>query len=238
MRDGLIAWGIPAARVHCIPNAWADPTPFSDRSEARRVLGIADDAWCAGFVGRIGREKGPDIFVEALGQVVLGRSDHSRRDDEAMPSVSGMLIGTGRMRDDLMQRTRMLGLVDNIMWPGAIEGAGRLLRAFDVVVLSSRTEGTPMVLLEAMAAGVPVIATRVGGIPDVVSEHEAALVQPESPDALASALLSVIRHVDSTRQRAERATQRLHGEFGADLWLQRYDSVYRSCVSASAMATV
>src|SRR5690606_24627963 len=126
-------------------------------------------------------------------QVVLGRSDHSRRDDEAMPSVSGMLIGTGRMRDDLMQRTRMLGLVDNIMWPGAIEGAGRLLRAFDVVVLSSRTEGTPMVLLEAMAAGVPVIATRVGGIPDVVSEHEAALVQPESPDALASALLSVIR---------------------------------------------
>src|SRR5207244_2094763 len=78
-------------------------------------------------------------------------------------------------------------------WHGTLHDAARLFPAFDVFVLSSRTEGTPIVLFEAMASEVPVVATRVGGVPDILSAAEAALVPPNDPVALAAELRAVYR---------------------------------------------
>jgi glycosyltransferase involved in cell wall biosynthesis len=123
-----------------------------------------------------------------------------------------------------------------IIWRGAIPDAGRLLRAFDVVVLSSRTEGTPMVLLEAMDAGVPVVTTRVGGIPDMVGPDEVLLVDPDDPEALLTAILDATSNKEAAVVRAEQARQRLESQFDPATWLKAHEDLYRSVCSKSSGA--
>jgi glycosyltransferase involved in cell wall biosynthesis len=142
----------------------------------------------------------------------------------ARPVVA--IVGDGPMRAELAERARARGWNDRLLWCGAVNGAGQLMKAFDAFVLSSRTEGTPMVLLEAMAAGVPIVSTAVGGIPDVVSENEAILVPSEEPRALGHALDEVLQDTDSAALRAARALQRLHREYDAEHWVQRYAAIY------------
>ena len=105
--------------------------------------------------------------------------------------------------------------------------AARQFAAFDVFVLSSHTEGTPIVLFEAMAAGVPIVASRVGGVPDVVSSAEAVLVPPGDPVALAEAIRSIYRDDAAARARAQRARGRLLADFTVPPWITRYDAIYR-----------
>src|SRR5204863_8442958 len=111
--------------------------------------------------------------------------------------------------------------------------AARLFPAFDIFVFSSRTEGTPIGWFEAMAARVPVIATRVGGVPDVVTAEEAALVAPNDPVALAAALRAVYRDPAQARARACRAHARLERDFSLGPWLARYERIYRQVSEAA-----
>ncbi len=220
LRENLIARGVPPERVHCVPNAWADPIPFLDRDEALRVLNLPASAWRVGFIGRLSHEKGPDIFLEAFARLA----------GESANRVEAILLGDGPMRSSLVARAGILGVSESTRFLGAIDSAGRLIRALDVLVLSSRTEGTPMVLLEAMAAGVPIVATPVGGVPDVVSEREAVLVPSGDPEALASAILGVQSDRVGAFERSKRAVDRLGTEFNAVRWRERYDAVYAGCL--------
>ncbi len=220
MASMLLTAGVPRARLHVIPNAWTNSVQFLPPSEARAVLGIDPDEPTVGFIGRISPEKGPDTFVESL--VAL------------RGSARAVIVGDGRLRARLQHRARALGLDDMVTWTGALDGAGRLIRAFDAFVLSSRTEGTPVVLLEAMAAGVPVIATRVGGVPGVVSNREAILVPPDDPAALAAAVRDALSHPEAAAWRAERALERLRSRFAAERWRERYRDVYRAAGARAA----
>lgn len=211
--------GLGQTRLHVIRNAWV-PAPqgaLLTRSQARVALGIWDDAFHLGFVGRLGREKGADVFVEALGRL---------DGDRYVASV----LGTGTEEEALTARARSLGVDERIRWHGFVANAGSYLTALDIFVLSSRTEGTPIALLEAIAAGVPVVATRVGGVPDVVSDREALLVEPERPDQLAEAIREVQRQPAEARERARRARERIEREFAAEAWVARYDEVYRQAI--------
>jgi glycosyltransferase involved in cell wall biosynthesis len=109
-----------------------------------------------------------------------------------------------------------------------VADAASLLNAFDVLALSSRTEGTPMVMLEAMASETPIVATSVGGIPDMLSSAEALLVPSQDPRALASAICAALGDRDASAERAARAHARLAAEFGMQPWLARYEALYRS----------
>ncbi len=214
----LTAAGVPERLVHCIPNAWGPARPFLDRGAARAALGIPDDGPVAGWIGRLSREKAPDLLVEALGR--LG-ADAPR----------GVVVGEGPLTDAARARAAGLGLADRVTLAGRVADAATLMRAFDVLVLSSRTEGTPIVLLEAMAAGVPVVATRVGGVPDVVSDREAVLVPPEDPAALAEAVRQVLRDPASAAVRAAAARERVASVFAVEPWLARYEALYRSVLA-------
>ncbi len=99
-------------------------------------------------------------------------------------------------------------------------------RAFDVFVQSSRTEGTPIALLEAIAAQTPVVATRVGGVPDVVSDSEAILLPSEDPAALADAIRVAFANPEAAAERARRAGLRLSSAFSAESWLDRHEEIY------------
>jgi glycosyltransferase involved in cell wall biosynthesis len=210
--------GISPSRLHWVPNGWGGPPPY-ERAESRSSLGLGEQDLAVGWIGRLSVEKGADVFVEAMARV-------ARR--HAGESLKAIIIGDGPERETLRARARSLGLIDNVEWLGSVAGAGRLAAAFDVFVLSSRSEGTPIALLEAMAAGAPVVATSVGGVPDVVTRVEALLVPPDDPRALAAAIDDSLRHPAAAHRRAAAARRRLATECDLALWLARYETLYRA----------
>jgi glycosyltransferase involved in cell wall biosynthesis len=207
--------GVPAVRVHLIRNAWAPGGPPLDRTSARRALGERNGGPLIGWVGRLSREKGPDVFLESLG--------HLRG-----VAWTACVLGEGPERQALECRAATLGIANRVHWHGTVSDAGSLFPGFDVFVLSSRTEGTPIVLFEAMASQVPVVATAVGGVPDVVSASEARLVAAEDPAALAAGIAGVLRDPDVAGVRARAARSRLHSEFAVEPWLRRYEALYHA----------
>jgi glycosyltransferase involved in cell wall biosynthesis len=210
--------GVSGSRVHLVRNAWRSPAPLLERSAARAALGDGDResrAPCIGWVGRLSGEKGPDVLLEALARL-------------RMRPWGACFVGDGPDRAALVRRAAALGLAGRVHWHGAVPEAGRLYRAFDVFVLSSRTEGTPIALFEAMASEVPIVAAAVGGVPEVVSEAEAVLVSPGDPAALAAAVAAVLDDPAGAARRAGRARERLEAEFCAEAWLRRYGAIYRA----------
>ncbi len=220
--DRLVAARVPRERLHLIPNASTTRVPFLDRGAARRALGVAPEGRHIGWVGRLSGEKGPDLMLAALARV---------HDLTCRLSV----IGEGPLRQGLEREAARIGAAGRIAWHGEIPGAARLLRAFDVVVLSSRTEGTPAVLLEAMAAGIPVVVTAVGGVPDVVSPAEGLLAPPEDPAALAAAIDDVLRHPEAATVRVGAARARLEREFAPGPWVARYVTLYRTLATVGTV---
>jgi glycosyltransferase involved in cell wall biosynthesis len=214
LAEQLSIAGIPHDRLHVVPNAYGARTAFAAPDEARHAMGVPPGVRHVGWIGRLSREKGADVLIDSL-----------RRLAERDLVVS--IVGDGRERRALERLVAANGLADIVRFHGSLPDAARVVRAFDVVVLSSRTEGTPMVLLEAMAAGVPVIASRVGGVADWLREREALLVPPEQPDLLASALAAVLRAPRSAGTRAARASARLATVGAVSPWLDRYETLYR-----------
>ncbi|HEX8906292.1 MAG TPA: glycosyltransferase [Longimicrobiaceae bacterium] len=216
-----IARQLAGARVTVVRNAWSPPAPPLSRQEARARLGLGDATFAIGWIGRASQEKGLDVLIDAIRH--LSGIDYRV-----------VVIGDGPDLEVARRRTAELDVAERVDLRGAIPQAGRWMPAFDVFVLSSRTEGTPVTLLEAMDAGVPVVATAVGGVPDVVSQAEALLVPPESPPALAAAIRAVHDDRAAAAARAARARQRLETDHAPGPWLDAYDDLYRRVLRGAA----
>jgi glycosyltransferase involved in cell wall biosynthesis len=206
---------VPPDRVYYIPNGWVASVEPLPRSEARKELGLAATGTVVGWVARLIPVKSCDNFLRAFSAC------------RGLP-VQAAIIGDGAERTRLEALCAELAIADQVTFCGARGQAGRLFAAFDAFVLSSRSEGTPITLLEAMAAGVPVVTTAVGGIPDVVTPNEALLVPAEDSVALGTAICQVINDPVAARVRAEAATRRLNGEFSAERWLASHETMYRA----------
>lgn len=205
---------VRASAIRTIPNAIDPRRQTVSRSDARARIGASGDEFVIGWVGRMSSEKGLDVLVEALKSL--------------QQPFKAIFIGDGPDRDELHRRIEKAGLESSVRWTGVVPDAASLFSAFDVFVLSSRTEGIPIVLLEAMRANVPIIATRVGGVPEMLDDTEALLVPSEQPTALAAAISSVRENDELARTRAHAARARLEREFAVEPWVGRYDAVYRS----------
>jgi glycosyltransferase involved in cell wall biosynthesis len=215
VRTRLERAGVRGSRIHTIANAFHASAPALEAPEAREVLGAPRDLVSVGWIGRISREKGLDVLVQAL------------------PALADLpmrvtVVGDGEERVRVEALARTLGVAHRIVFRGVVRDAGRLLSGFDLLVLSSRTEGTPITLLEAMAARVPIVATAVGGVPDVVSPAEALLVPSEAVAALAGAIRAVVADPAAAAGRAERAHARLESAHALEPWLDAYEGVYRA----------
>lgn len=223
LRARLVASGIGRDRVHLIPNAWAPAAAPLSRADARSALGIPDGAAAIGWVGRLGFEKGPDVLLDAL--ALIGASSPG-------PPLEVSVIGEGREGPALRARTAAWA-GPAVSWHGMLPDASRYFSAFDLYVLSSRTEGTPISLLEAIAAGVPVVAAAVGGVPDVTGMDGALLVPPDDPAALAAAIQAAFRDPAAARERARRALKRVEDHYAAEPWLDRHDALYQTLLGGA-----
>jgi glycosyltransferase involved in cell wall biosynthesis len=153
---------------------------------------------------------------------------------ESEPRWHLSIIGEGDEFAHLRQQAATLRIADRIAWHGPIANAGSLLTAFDAFVLSSRTEGTPITLLEAMNAGVPIVATRVGGVPDVVGSSHAILVPSEQPRMIARGLAEVANEPSAAARRSMLARERLLQSFGSAEWLDAIGAVYQAACTNAA----
>jgi glycosyltransferase involved in cell wall biosynthesis len=219
--ERLIASGVSRESVHVVPNAHRPGRAFMPRAEARRALGLPDGAFVVGWVGRLTREKGADVLLDAMS--FLNRD-----------VVTASIIGDGPERTALTRHAESKRSI-RVSWHGALPRAASYLRAFDAFVLSSRTEGTPMVLFEAMEAGVPVVASRVGGIPDVLRSSDGLLVESEDPRALAAAIRDVAMRPAAAAWRAESARQRVLANYGLAPWVERHRTLYQNLIHAAPL---
>lgn len=220
----LTATGIPAASMRCIANGAApEGTPLS-RDEARRSLGLPATGIVLGWVGRVSFEKGPDLLIDAFARL-------------ADATTLLCVIGDGSERESTRALAARAGVAERVVFAGARRGASLLLAAFDVVVLSSRTEGTPMIVLEAGAAGVPIVATPVGGVPDALGEDGGWLAESTDPGAIARAIDDALAQPAERARRAGVLQRRLLARERDENWVDRYDALYAEALEASTAGT-
>ncbi len=178
------------AKVDVIYNAvdFAQATAEKSRDQMRAELGVPGDAIVAGVIARLTEQKGHRFLFDALAQ---------------QPSLSELrviVVGGGELADGLKRHAERAGLASRVHFLGARRDLGDLLAAMDIFVMPSLWEGLPLSLVLAMGAGLPVVATRVAGIPEVVEDGRTGLlVPPADAPALASALArlaadSTLRH--------------------------------------------
>ncbi|WP_201776475.1 glycosyltransferase [Streptacidiphilus carbonis] len=167
------------------------------RARARRELGLPDNTTVVGAVGRLSYQKAPEHFVAAL--VALRR-----------PEVTGVWIGSGDLADQVRAQVQHALPAARVLLVGERSDVPELLPAFDVFALPSRYEGLPVAIVEAMVCGIPVVATAVNSVPDVVCPGESGLlVPPERPELFAAAIGHLLDRPDEATRMAAAARARI-----------------------------
>ena len=218
------AYRPPARRLAVIPNG-VDVDRYGgevDRSAVRAELGIADDAPVAIVVAKLMQQKGHSVLLDAL-PAVLAR----------VPRLQVVLVGDGELRPELEAQANRMGLGSAVHFIGNRSDIPVLLGASDLFVLPSRWEGLPMALLEAMAAGLPLVASSVSGTREVV-EHGTSglLVPPEDGAALADAMLAVLSDPRATATMGRAARARVEACYSARAQALQHAALYRSRLAA------
>jgi glycosyltransferase involved in cell wall biosynthesis len=219
LRTSMIAEGFPADRVRVIHNG-VDPVPLISpfrRRDARTILGVTDQAFVVGTVARLDPVKDLATLIEA---VARARAE--------LPETVLAIIGDGDERERLMAAAAQLGVSDAVRFVGHRDDARQLLSGLDVYVNSSVSEGISLTILEAMAAGVPVVATQVGGTPEIVTDGQSGiLVPPRNPSAIAGALQTLAARADQRLRLGLEGQQVVGRQFTIDRMVEQYAEEYR-----------
>ncbi len=204
----LIRNGVDAAQV------FSALTP----QQARQRLGLPADCRVVGTAGRLEPVKRLDLLLEAARRMVAQDA-----------RMRFLIAGGGSQARPLRERAHQLGLSEHVLFTGHRADIHDVLRAMDVFVLCSEHEGLPMVLLEAMALGVPVVARSVGGIGEVVEDGVSGICVPTNqPDELAAGCLQVLQDSALRERLRAAATARVRAHFSADNTAQEVATLYRS----------
>lgn len=213
--------GFPIERIKTIRNG-VDLYRFrsGDRLSARRIVGLPEQGLLIGTVGRL---------VPVKDQVTLLDSLANLRDRGLM--FQAAIAGTGPLRDELTAYAASLRLDETVHFLGNRNDVDEVLRSFDVFVLSSRSEGLSNTILEAMATGLPVVATRVGGTDELVQENETGLmVPPGNPTALADAVHILALDPNARKAMGAAGRARAEAHFGLDRMIREYERMYLDLV--------
>jgi len=208
--------------VAVIPNGIETGPYESARGEAfRRRLGVPRGVPVAGSLGRLHRQKGMDLLIRAMCAVA-----------SAHPRAVLVVGGDGPESGALKKLAASSPIKDRIIFAGQVEDAVSFMAAMDVFLLASRWEGMPNVLLEAMAAGKPVVAARVGGTPEVVADGETGiLVPPDDERALARAITGLLGDPEKMKSMGEAGRGLVRAGFSVERMVRRYAELYQAMVA-------
>jgi len=169
-----------------------------------------------GTIAELHPNKGLTFFIEAMKVVI-----------EKHPNVVTILVGDGEQHEYLKKLIEKEGLTKNIFLAGYVESASEYLKAFNFFILPSVKEGLPYTIIEAGYAGLPVIATTVGGIPEIISDMTSGiLIQPSKPSEIAHAINFYVEHVDVARQYAKTLNETVKNKFALERMLKETEKVY------------
>jgi L-malate glycosyltransferase len=203
VRTVLIAGGVPASSVHLAPSG-IDLEKFAgrrDRRDVRREFGLDDATPVIGNIAALAPHKAQDDLLRAAALVFATH-----------PDARLVVVGEGALRGELESLAGRLGIVDRVVFTGFRDDALDLLGMFDCFVMSSRLEGLGTSIMDAQAAGIPVVATRTGGIPEIVKDGATGLlVSPDDPPSLAAAISRMLSDVGLRERCVQNAKTRSAG---------------------------
>lgn len=214
---------LPRNKVRKIENG-VDLGKFSNldhtKNETKQELGLTGRT-VVGYVGRLSEGKGIQFLIKALVDLI-----------QQKPNVSCLIVGDGEYSLQLKALAQALGLSDKVLFTGRRNDVPRLYSAMDIFVLPSLEEAFPMVILEAMATGVPVVATGVGDIPRIIEDGSTGLiVKSRSSEALSQALTFVLENQDQVQDMATEARRVVEQNYSSDIMARRYKDVYKQVIS-------
>ena len=227
VRDELVELGVARAdRFVVIPYGFdleeRVDAEGNGREEARAELGVGNGAFLVGYVGRLTAIKRPLDHV----RTVRALAESERVDAQLV------LVGDGEERVPAEALARELGIAERCRFLGYRSELAPLYAAFDALLLTSANEGTPVAAIEALAAGRPVVATRVGGVPQVVDEGETGLLAaPGDVAALAGALAELARDPDRRQAMGRLGAERVRTRYGLDRMVDRIEALYRELLA-------
>jgi glycosyltransferase involved in cell wall biosynthesis len=217
-----------------------DLSSFAEAAKRRQIfrdeLGVRSEEILVGIVGRLTEIKNHELFLKAVAKFKTSQSPN-----EGLPRVRFVVIGDGGLRDRLQEDARSLGLNDDVIFAGSRKDPENFYPALDVVALTSKNEGTPLTLIEAMANGIPVISTAVGGVVDLVGppESETGLadqyqictrgirVLPNDPDAFASGLERLVNDPLLRKEMGARGLEFVVQNYSRERLLDDIRALYR-----------
>jgi glycosyltransferase involved in cell wall biosynthesis len=213
------AIGLNPRKLTTIPNG-LEPLELAPRAAARHAIGVSDKEVVIGFVGRLVEQKAPDVLLKSF--ALASRS---------APNARLAIVGDGRLSSSLKAISRDMRVQDKIIWLGERD-AREILAGFDLFALASRKEGLPYVVLEAMAAGLPLVATASAGIEILVAPEVNGLVVPtDDVDAFAAALTRLLENPELMARFAA-ASRSAVARFSIDAMIDNTLGYYRSKLSA------
>jgi glycosyltransferase involved in cell wall biosynthesis len=214
---------IPAPKIAVAYNG-IDLGKFAHTGHAHQVrssLQIPDGARVVGIVAGLRRWKAHDVFLAAAKAVV-----------REAPDTFFVIAGDGPERSKLEKLARDLCLSDRVRFLGTVNDVPTLLQAIDLSVLSSVTEAFPLTMLESMAAALPVVATDVGGVSEIVEDGvNGFLAPPGAPDQLAQAMLRVLKDPELGRRLGAVGREKVEQQYTVERMVHRYESLFTECVS-------
>ncbi len=219
---GFAAAGIAAHRLRTVRNGIAPRSVSVDRPAVLQRLGLPPDARIALTVARLEPQKGYQHLLAAAPAVLASH-----------PRLHLVWVGAGSQADDLRRQVESSGLSGRVHLVGSRADVPELMAAADVLVLPSLFEGLPLVVLEAMACGLPVLATRVSGTTEAVEDGSTGrLVPAADPSALAAGMLEVLAEPQAAAARAAAAQRRFRDEFGAARMAGEVAAIYEEALAS------
>ena len=229
VKNDLVGYRIAKAEKISVVPLGFDLDPFlnshAQRGEFRREMGLSDEHKLVGIVGRIFPIKNHALFLESAARIAAQE-----------PAARFVVVGDGVFRPNLENQARELGITDRVLFTGWRRDLPRICADLNVLVVSSDNEGTPVSAIEAMASSCPVVATRVGGLPDLIEDQKTGrLVPPRDAEALASAVLDLLNNTQTACELGQNAMAAVRQRFTVQRLLSDMDHLYTDLLEEKAI---